>query len=188
MQKRLPKGVYIKNIWDKIWNSRQPFFPPWSRSNSDVWTLLLMDYSLHQSATQNICSLLQTQTADALKSRFGARGGCGKPLIYGSEEGGFRYSCKNDRLAYVQIENWNTGTISVVEYTEQREMMFFFLRRKKNLENTQSSEVLYVNISNPECNIKYKPIFYILYIQITNVVSQIFRWNFKLISWNIKNP
>ena len=36
----------------------------------------------------------------------------------------------------------------------------FFPENKKNLGNSQSSAVLYVNISNPECNTKYTSIFY----------------------------
>ena len=58
--------------------------------------------------------------------------------------------------------------------------------KKKHLGNSQSSAVVYINISNPECNVKYKPIFYILYVQITNVISQTFQLNVKLLSLNIK--
>jgi hypothetical protein len=49
-----------------------------------------------------------------------------------------------------------------------------------NLGNSQSSAVIYINISNTECNKKYKPIIYMLYMQITNVISQTSRLNFKL--------
>jgi len=36
--------------------------------------------------------------------------------------------------------------------------------KEKNLGNMQSSAVLYINNSNPECVVKYKPNFYILYM------------------------
>lgn len=62
---------------------------------------------------------------------------------------------------------------------------YVFLPAKKKLENLQYSTMLYINISNTECNTKYKPIVYMcrgLYRQITKVISQIFRLNFKIIS------
>ena len=132
MQKRLPKGVYIKDIWDKLRNSRQPYFNDDDAviptSEHYYWWITCF---INQGPRTFVLSYRQPMLwkADSVPEEDVAN-----PLYMEVRREVFWNRCKNGRLTYVQTENWNTGKICVVEYTEQREMVFFFLRRKNILE------------------------------------------------------
>jgi hypothetical protein len=176
--------VYIKNIWDKIWNSRQPYFhydvAVIPKSEHCYWWIT---YVINQGTGIFVLSCRQPTLwkADSVPEEDVA-----KPLYMEVRREVFDKVVRTRDLRIDRELKYCKNMCCRIYGTKRNDV---FLPEKKNLGNSQSSTALCINSSTTECNIKYKHIFYMylcFYEQITNVISQTSRLNFKLISWNIK--